>query len=352
MAWRVKGVGLWWGDNTPRWESQMQLTLCDVYAARQRIADVALTTPLMPSSWGRESGNDLLLKLETTQPTRAFKLRGAANAIACLSAEQKQRGVVCCSTGNHGRGVAYAARLAGVTATICLSDLVPDGKAKAIETLGAKVCRVGRSQDDALVETQRIVSEEGAHEISPFDNEKVAAGQATIALELFEKRPELQTIAVPLSGGGLAGGVAFAAKQIHPGCNVIGVSMERGAAMHASLKAGHPVEVEEHPSLADALVGGIGMDNRLTFSLCQRFLDDVILVTEEEIYEGMRTLFRYDGVVAEGASAVCHGALLAGKLKLRGASAFVISGANVDMKIFEQVINGETVRLGDMEVCL
>ena len=328
--------------------SGMEIGLDDVFAARQRIDAIITRTPLLPSTLDGE----LLLKLESMQPIRAFKLRGAANAIACLSEEERARGVVCCSTGNHGRGVAYAAKQAGVQASVCLSDMVPEVKAKAIEALGAKLCRAGKTQEEALAETKRIVAEENAYEISPFDDTRVIAGQATIALELFEQRPDLNSIVIPVSGGGLAGGIAFAAKQIQPRCQIIGVSVERGAGMHASLQAGHPVEVEEYPSLADSMGGNIGMNNRFTFHLCQQYLDDIVLVSEQEIYAGMRALFQHESIVAEGGAAVCHGALLAGKLKLKSPSAFIISGANVDMSMFRQIINGETLQLGDLEVGL
>ncbi|MCY4032595.1 MAG: threonine/serine dehydratase [Hyphomicrobiales bacterium] len=327
----------------------MSLNLRDVRAAHKRIRHISVATPLIPSMLSGQTGCELLLKLETTQPTRAFKIRGAANAIGSLTDEQKSRGIVCCSTGNHGRAVAFAAKQLGIAATVCLSELVPEAKAGAIEDLGANVRRVAQTQEDAALETKRIAAG-GVTEISAFDDVEVVAGQATITLELFERRPDLQNIIIPLSGGGLAGGMAFAAKQMQPRVRVVGVSMERGAGMYEAVRAGKPVEVEEYPSLADALGGGIGADNRITFDLCRKYLDDIVLVSEKEIYNAMRVAFQQDGIVTEGAGAVCHAALLAGKLKLEGATAFVVSGANVDMKMFQKIINGETLRLGDVEV--
>ena len=327
----------------------MSLNLRDVRVAHKRIRHISVTTPLIPSMLSGQIGYELLLKLETTQPTRSFKIRGAANAIGALTDEQRSRGIVCCSTGNHGRAIAFAAKQIGVTATVCLSKLVPEAKVKAIEELGANVRRVERTQEDAVLETKRIATG-GVTEISAFDDAEVIAGQATIALELFERRPDLQNIIVPLSGGGLAGGIAFAAKQIKARVHVVGVSMERGAGMYEAIRAGKPVEVEEHPSLADALGGGIGADNQITFELCRKYLDDIVLVSEADIYNAMRVAFQRDGIVTEGAGAVCHAALLAGKLKLEGATAFIVSGANVDMEMFQKIINGETLRLGDIEV--
>jgi threonine dehydratase len=324
--------------------------LRDVYAARQRIRGLAIETPLVPSALSARAGCEVLLKLECFQPIGAFKIRGAANAVAGLADEARAQGVACCSTGNHGRAVAFAAKAAGVKAIVCLSELVPAVKADAIAALGAEVRRVGRSQDEAQVEVDRLVAEEGMTDIPPFDHPAVIAGQGTIALELFEARPDLKAIVVPLSGGGLMAGIALAAKAISPAVRMVGVSMDRGAAMAESLAAGRPVEVEEVASLADSLGGGIGLANCWTFALCRDLVDETILVSEEEIYRGMQALFRDDRLVAEGGSAVSHAALLAGKLKLGGPAAFIISGRNVDMNQFSKIVAGQPVQLGDRTV--
>jgi threonine dehydratase len=327
------------------------LTLASVFAARQVIGALALRTPLIRSdALSAHSMHDVLLKLETVQPTGAFKIRGAANALARRARELRISGVVCASTGNHGRAVAHAARQLGIQATICLSALVPETKAKAIQALGASVRRVGRSQDEAMAEVARLVAEAGMIEVPPFDDPAIIAGQGTIGLELVEQFPELDAVIVPLSGGGLAGGIALAAKAINPSLRVIGVSMERGAAMQASLARGRPVEVEEVPSLADSLGGGIGRDNAWTFDLCRRLLDDVVLLSEAEIYRGMAHLLREDRIVAEGAAAVGVAALLAGKIVLRGPTALIVSGRNVDMDQLIAVATGKPVRLGGEEV--
>ncbi len=174
------------------------------------------------------------------------------------------------------------------------------------------------------------------------------AGQGTIGLEMLEARPDLDTILVPLSGGGLAAGVAVAAKAIHPQIRVIGITMDRGAAMHASIAAGHPVEVEEVASLADSLGGGIGMENRLSFPICRDLLDETVLVTEEEIYHAMQVLFYEDRIVAEGACVVGIAALLSGKLPApAGPVATIITGRNLDMKMFHRIMAGEDIQLGE-----
>lgn len=323
-------------------------TLDDIRAARERIAPFAVETPLVLSALS----DDIFLKLECFQPIGAFKIRGAANAIQRLSNEERARGVVCCSTGNHGRAVATVAAKSGVRAVVCLSSLVPETKVKAIEKLGAEVRRVGQSQDDAQRETDRLAAEDGLAEIPPFDHPDVVAGQGTIALEILERRPEIETLVVPLSGGGLIAGIALAAKAVKPSVRIVGISMDRGAAMAESLKAGRPVAVEEFASLADSLGGGIGLANRVTFPVCRDLVDEVLLVSEEDIYRGMRAMFYDERLVAEGASCVGHAAWLSGRLRIDGPAAFVITGRNVDMRQFASVVKGEPVTLGEVTVAL
>ena len=326
----------------------MEFTLADILAARQRIRGIADATPFVPSPFmTARCGRDFLLKLENMQPIGAFKLRGAYNAVMNLPDDVK--GVTCCSTGNHGRGVAYAAAKRGMPAVICMSSLVPQAKIDGIRALGADVRICGASQDEALAESQRLVRTDGLVDISPFDDPDVIAGQGTIGLEMLEARPDLDTILVPLSGGGLAAGVAVAAKSVNPGIKVIGISMDRGAAMHASLAAGRPVEVEEVPSLADSLGGGIGLQNRFSFPLCRDHLDDTVLVTEEDIRDAMQVLFFEDRIVAEGACVVGIAAMLTGKLPVPdGPVGTIITGRNLDMRMFQKIMAGEDIRLGDM----
>lgn len=326
----------------------MSFSLADILEARRTIRGIADATPFVPSPFmSMKCGQDFLLKLENMQPIGAFKLRGAYNCVMGLP--EDTTGVTCCSTGNHGRGVAYAAAKRGLRAVICMSELVPKAKVDGIKALGAEVAIVGTSQDEALAESQRLVETERLVEISPFDDPRVIAGQGTIGLEMLEARPDLDTILVPLSGGGLAAGVAIAAKSINPEVKVIGISMDRGAAMHASITAGHPVEVEEVPSLADSLGGGIGLDNKLSFQLCRENLDEIILVTEEEIRDAMQVLFFEDRIVAEGACVVGIAATLAGKLpRPAGPVGTIITGRNLDMQLFHKIIGGEDIALGEM----
>ena len=327
--------------------SAAAITMDDITAAQDVIAGIADQTPLVPSPFlSKYCGGDALLKLENMQPIGAFKIRGAMNAIAALP--QDIPGVTCYSTGNHGRGVAFAAGQRGMKAIICMSSLVPQAKVEGIRALGAEARIIGHSQDEAALEVERLCRDEGFIDISPFDDRHVIAGQGTIGIELLEKRPDLETILVPLSGGGLAAGIALAAKTINPSIKVIGISMDRGAAMHASIHAGQPVDVEEMASLADSLGGGIGLDNQYSFDLCRHLLDEVVLVTEEEIYRAMQVLYYEDRIIAEGSCVVGIAALMAGKIKSAPPPiAAIITGRNLDMAMFTKIVSGQDIQLGN-----
>lgn len=323
--------------------TEHSVTLSDLYDARRTIAPFVRRTPLVPStSLSQRTGADVYLKLETTHDTGAFKIRGATNRLARLEPEQRERGVVAVSTGNHGRAVAYAARRVGARATVCMSELVPRNKVEAIRALGAEVRIVGRSQDDAQVEAQRLMQEEGLTFVHPFDDPRIVAGQGVIGLELLEDLGSVDTALVGLSGGGLIGGIAVALKAANPRTRVVGISMKRGAAMYESIRAGKPVAVTEEATLADSLGGGIGLDNRCTFDLVREYVDDYILLDEAQIGAGMRHLYREERVVAEGAAAVGVAALLEGLAgRIQGNVVCIISGNNVDMDVFTDVVTGK-----------
>lgn len=322
--------------------SDLPVTMADIEQAARRIDSRILRTPFVPSaSLAERCGVPVGLKLEHHQTTGSFKLRGATNAVLSLSPGERARGVVAASTGNHGRALAYAAKVEGSVATICMSRLVPENKVSEIRRLGADVRITGRSQDEAQVEVERLVAEEGLVMVPPFDNRAVVAGQGTLGLEIAEAMPDVSTVLVPLSGGGLAAGVAAAVKGRVPKARVIGLTMQRGAAMKASLVAGRPIEVEEVASLADSLGGGIGLDNAVTFQMCRALLDDVILLSEAEIAAGMRHAYAEEREVIEGAAAVGIAALLSGRLgRLDGPVAIVLSGRNVDMGLHKRVLDG------------
>lgn len=305
--------------------------LNEIEQAQDRLNGHVSGTPLIRSeSLSNHSGVAVFLKLENRQPTGSFKLRGATNAVLSLSESERERGLVTASTGNHGRALTHAASSQGLAATICLSSLVPRHKIEAIRALGADVRIIGKSQDAAMEEVTRLARDEGMNAIPPFDDPRIIAGQGTLGLEIIEDLPELDVVLVPLSGGGLAAGVAASVKAKRPQARVIGISMQRGAAMQASLEAGKPINVEELDTLADSLGGGIGLDNRWTFAMCRALLDDVILIDEEEIAAGIRHAATQEGEIIEGAAAVGIAALLARKIKPSGPTAVIISGGNID----------------------
>ena len=322
--------------------SDLRITLRDLYLARARIAPWIRRTPLVVSpSLSALGGARVSLKLETAQDTGAFKLRGATSFVRASQDTALSRGVVTVSTGNHGRAVAHAARCVGARAIVCMSELVPANKREAIEGLGAEIRIVGQSQDEAEVEARRLVTDECLALVHPFDDPLVVAGQGTVGIEILEDRPEVGTVIAGLSGGGLISGIALALKAANPRARVVGVTMEHGAAMYESLRAGHPVEVEERPSLADSLGGGIGLDNRYTFGLTRALVDDCILVSESEIAKGMRHLYWKERVIAEGGGAVSVAAVLANRIpNLSGDVVCVVSGGNVDMDAFTRVVAG------------
>jgi threonine dehydratase len=322
-----------------------QITLADIYAARQRIAGRVRCTPLVDSpTLSEQAGVAIKLKLEQRQTTGSFKLRGATNALLKLMESATVPGVTAASTGNHGRGLAYAARLAGVPCIICMSHQVPANKVDAVRALGADVRIVGQSQDDAQAEVERLVTDEGLTAISPFDHPDIIAGQGTMGLELMEDFSELASVLVPLSGGGLISGVALAVKTANPAAKVIGISMASGAGMYASQQAGRSVEVPELPTLADALAGGIGADNRWTFRMVRDLVDEIILLEEPEIAAAIRHAYWQEQEVVEGGGAVGIGALLAAKFVPQGPTAIVLSGRNIDMRLHQQIIAGQDRR--------
>ena len=317
------------------------VALADIQAARSRIADKIDPTATVPSAALSEiAGAPVFLKMEHRQTTGSFKLRGASNALASLAPEARSRGVVAASTGNHGRALAHAAKLEGVRAVICMSRLVPENKVAEIRRLGADVHIVGDSQDDAQSEVERLVRDELLAMVPPFDDPAVVAGQGTLGLEMMEAVPAARTVLVQLSGGGLASGIAAAVKGVSPSTRVIGISMRRGAAMKASLDAGRPVHVQELPTLADSLGGGIGLSNKLTFAMCRALLDDVVLLTEAEIAAGVRHAYAVEREVVEGAGAVGIAAILAGKVRLEGETVVLLSGRNIDMDLHRSIVCG------------
>lgn len=326
-----------------------EINLDKIYEARERIAPIINNTPLIQSSilstrWNKS----ISLKLENMQPTGAFKIRGAANAILSLSAKEKKKGVVTVSTGNHGKAIAYLGNKLGIKAVICVSDLVPKVKIEAMRALGAEVVIVGKNQDEAEEYALQMAENEGLSFISAFDDLKIIAGQATVALEILDKQPETDTMIVPLSGGGLMSGMAFTAKAINPKIKMIGVSNDTEPAMYKSLKAGKIVQVGEFESLADALTGPISQDNQYTFEMCKRYVDETLLITEEEIGKSMAYALLKEKLVLEGGGAATIATLLNKKLDIFGQNTVAVcSGNNVSMEVLLKLASKYREQLGN-----
>lgn len=319
------------------------IELADIEAAQTLIApSIYRTRTERSASLSHKMGVPVHLKLEHHQWTGSFKLRGATNAILNLTDAQRAQGVVGVSTGNHGRGLAYAARQNGVRCIICMSELVPQNKIDGIKAQGAEVHIVGRSQDDAQVEVDRLVID-GMTMIPPFDHPDIIAGQGTVGLELAEDLLDLTTAVVPLSGGGLISGVAVALKARLPKIKLIGVSMERGAAMYQCQKAGKPMIVPELATLADSLGGGIGLNNAYTFGMTRDLVDDIIIVSEAEIARAIRHAYWQENQIIEGSGSVGIAALLSSKVTPEGTTALLLSGGNIDMGLHHRIISGEEV---------
>jgi threonine dehydratase len=317
-------------------------TLHDVYRAQARIEPMILQTPLPASADLAEKtgARAVHLKLECLQNTGAFKIRGAANKILSLSDEEKKKGVVTFSTGNHGKAVAYVAGQIGIPAVVCLSEHVDPYRAEMIKNLGAEVSVKGHSQDEAEKNYQELIASRGLVPVVPFDDPMIIAGQGTIALEILAKLPDIDVLLIQLSGGGLLAGIAMAAKSINPGIHIVGLSLEQSPAMLKSIKAGMPVQVEEKDSIADSLLGGIGFDNRYTLALVEKFTDEHLLISEEEVKDGMFYVFDQHRLIVEGAAALGVAALLNQKIDVKGKKVVaLLSGSTINSDDYIRIIH-------------
>ena len=315
------------------------ISLDRIIEAHKKIAPYVNYTPLIYSNFLSQN-RTVKLKLESLQITGSFKLRGAMNKLLSLSEEQKTRGVIAVSTGNHGKGVAYASSLLGIKSTIYMSSMVPQYRKEAIESLGAKVEIIGSNSDEADLHAREVSKKENIILIHPFDDEDIIAGQGTVGLEMLKEFPEVDTVIIPTSGGGLIGGIALALKLQKPSVKVIAVSMERGPSMYESLKHGKPVDVEELETLADCLGGSIGLDNKYTFNIAKEIIDDFVLVDEDKIAEGIRLNFLEHRLVTEGAAAT---SVMVAKDNLSshlGKNIIcLICGGNIESKLFTKIIS-------------
>ena len=313
------------------------LSIDNVYSARNalksvvRETDVIYAPKLCP-------GVDLYLKTENLQITGSFKVRGAYYKMTQLSAEEKARGVIACSAGNHAQGVALAAQKNGIKSVICLPDGAPISKVEATKSYGAEVCLVEGVYDDAYQKALQLRDEKGYTFIHPFDDEDVIAGQGTIALELIEQIPDLDVIVVPIGGGGLISGIAYTAKTLNPHIKVYGVQAKGAPSMKNSVAHGQVEELSSVSTIADGIA--VKKPGDLTYELCSKYVDEIVTVTDDEISAAILALMEQHKLVTEGAGAVGVAAVMFGKLDVKGKKTVcVLSGGNVDVTILSRVIS-------------
>ncbi|RMH53967.1 MAG: threonine ammonia-lyase, partial [Deinococcus-Thermus bacterium] len=325
----------------------MAVRLEDVLEARELLQGVVAPTPVLPDPLASEDlGARVYVKAECLQKSGSFKIRGAYHKIARLSPEEKARGVIAPSAGNHAQGVALAASMQGIRAVIVMPQHAPLTKVVATRRLGAEVVLWGASFDDAVAHAHELQQRHGYTYVHAFDDEKVIAGQGTIGLELLEALPELDVLVVPIGGGGLVGGIAVAVKSLRPEVRVVGVQAEGCAPVNLSLKAGAPVSVPAAQTIADGIA--VKRPGRLTLPLIQRYVDQVVEVSDDEIARGIAHCAQDLKLVVEGAGAAGMGALLAGKVPFSPGQtvATVLCGGNIDGNLLSRVIEQVLVRQG------
>jgi threonine dehydratase len=313
------------------------VTLGDIEAARDLLSGVTRVTPLEPSRpLSAKLGGQAWLKCENVQRAGSFKIRGAYVRIARLTAEERARGVVAASAGNHAQGVALAAQRLGATATVFMPRGAPLPKVAATKGYGADVELTGATVDEALVAAKDFAERTGAIFIHPFDHRDVIAGQGTVALEILDQCPEVRTVVTGVGGGGLVSGIAVALKAIKPDSRVVGVQAAGAAAFPPSLRAGKPVRLPSHSTIADGIA--VGCPGEVTYTHVSKLVDDVVTVTDEDISRALLMLLERGKLVVEPAGAVGVAALLAGAVQPEPPVVAVLSGGNIDPLLLLRVI--------------
>ena len=322
------------------------LTLADIQAARGRIRDFVRLTPTAYSeTLSREAGNELYLKLENLQVTGAFKERGALNRLLLLTEEERRRGVITASAGNHAQGVAYHAGRLGIRAQIAMPVFTPIVKVAATRGYGAEVILHGSNYDEAQQEAQRRSEAEGLVFVHAFNDPAVIAGQGTIGLELLEQVPGLEAVVVPVGGGGLIGGIACAVKESKPSVRVIGVETAALPSLKAALLEHQPVLLPAAATIADGIA--VRQTGDETFVVAEKYVDDIVTVDDEEIAMAILRLLEKQKTLAEGAGAAAVAAMLQHKTSLEGAkTAVIVSGGNIDVTLLAHIIERGLVKDG------
>lgn len=315
------------------------ISLTDIEKAYDNIKDSVKKTPLLECPTLDEiTESKVLLKLENLQRTGSFKVRGALNKIINLTDEEKKKGVIASSAGNHAQGVALGAKAAGIKATIVMPETAPLSKVVATKSYGARVVQSGTIYDHAYNKALEIQKEEGLIFLHPFNDEYVIAGQGTIGLEILQEDPDIDAIFVPVGGGGILAGIALAAKSIKPSVKVYGVEAKNAASMKKALENGSPIALDSAKTIADGIA--VAKVGDLTYEIVKKYVDDIITVSEEEIACSVLFLLEKSKVVAEGAGAVSLAGLLANKVDVKGKkTCIIISGGNIDVNNIEKIVN-------------
>ena len=323
----------------PRSMTSLPVPLSAIREARARIAGIAYRTPLYFSPRLSElTKASVYLKLECYQPIRVFKVRGAANKILKLSAQERQRGLIAASSGNHGLAVSYLARLVGAEATIVVPTNAVEEKVKAIEEYGAKVVKHGLFHDERFTKAVEIQKSTGAVLIPPFDDPDIIAGQGTIGLEICEDLPDVDTVIVPIGGGGLISGVSTAVKNLKPAVKVIGVEPEKASSMYQSFKNGRITHLTDTTSIADGLA--TREPGTLTFEIARRNVDEIQLVSEEQIEKAVFTVMKECHLLVEPSAAAAFAALTQKlHLKSKERAVIVVSGGNISLQTLSRILS-------------
>ena len=320
------------------------LTLDKIYHAAYVLKDVARKTDMIAAP--NLSGNcKLFLKTENLQVTGSFKLRGAYYKISQLTEEEKSKGIIACSAGNHAQGVALAAQKSGIPATICMPDGAPISKVEATKSYGARVELVAGAYDDAYARAVELQKTEGCTFIHPFDDDEVIAGQGTIGLEILDQLPNVDAVVVPVGGGGLISGVAYSVKHLRPSCKVYGVQVAGAPSMVNSVRDHAQVTLDTVSTFADGIA--VKHPGDLTFDLVNQYVDEVVTVTDDEVAAAILALIEKQKLIAEGAGAVSVAAVMYNKIPMEGKRVCcVVSGGNIDVSILSRVISRGLVMSG------
>ena len=320
------------------------LTLDKVYHAAYVLKPVIRKTDLIPARQINPE-SEIYLKTENLQVTGSFKVRGAYYKISQLSDEEKAHGVIACSAGNHAQGVALAAAHSGIPSLICIPDGAPISKVEATRKFGAEICLVPGVYDDAYNRALQLKEEKGYTFIHPFNDEDVIAGQGTIGLEILEQLPDVDVVIVPVGGGGLISGVAYAIKALNPQVKVYGVQADGAPSMLRSIADGKIEALDEVSTIADGIA--VKEPGDLTFALCQKYVDGIVSVSEDEIAAAILTLIEQQKLIAEGAGAVSVAAAMFNKVDLKGKKVCcLVSGGNIDVTILSRVIKRGLLKSG------